>query len=75
MTAAYCTGCGQATAECRSGGMCRGRYEPLRYCPDCGRRLRVVIIPTGWTASCRDHGPVVDEAAPTAGTGSSTDSA
>ena len=41
-----------------TGGHCQGAYEPPRYCSACGRRLRVVIIPTGWTARCRDHGPV-----------------
>lgn len=30
--------------------------EPPRFCPRCGRRLNVRIIPTGWTARCRDHG-------------------
>ena len=52
----HCSGCGRIPPACPTGGMCRGGYEPPRYCPECGRRLRVLIIPTGWTAECRDHG-------------------
>jgi hypothetical protein len=60
--AGHCTGCGHTAPDCPSGGRCRGTFEPPRYCPACGRRLRVVIIPTGWTARCRDHGPVPADA-------------
>ncbi|MDQ2728981.1 MAG: hypothetical protein M3Y91_14245 [Actinomycetota bacterium] len=54
----HCTGCGGAGAACPTGGACTGRYEPPRYCPACGRRLHVVVTPTGWKARCRDHGPL-----------------
>lgn len=32
--------------------------EPARYCPRCGRRLKVVIVPTGHRGRCRWHGEV-----------------
>ena len=54
--AEHCTGCGQSTGRCPTGGHCTGRYEPPRFCPACGRRLAVRITPTSWTARCRDHG-------------------
>ena len=37
---------------------CRRELDPPRFCPTCGRRLRVQVAPTGVTATCRDHGPV-----------------
>ncbi|MGZ4617244.1 MAG: biotin synthase auxiliary protein BsaP [Frankiaceae bacterium] len=30
--------------------------EPPRYCPSCGRRLVVQVLPAGWTARCSQHG-------------------
>ena len=36
----------------------RATLEPPRLCPECGRRLRVVVTPASWTATCRDHGHV-----------------
>ena len=30
--------------------------EPPRYCPSCGRRLVVQVLPAGWTARCSRHG-------------------
>lgn len=31
-------------------------YEPVRECPECGRRLVVQVLPFGWTATCVEHG-------------------
>jgi len=53
-----CSGCGRSCSECPTSGRCRGPYEPPRYCTECGRRLRVVITPVGWSAACRVHGPL-----------------
>jgi hypothetical protein len=57
--AAFCRWCGKSagTPGCE-GGACRRPLDPPRCCPTCGRRLRVVVIPTGVTATCRDHGDV-----------------
>jgi hypothetical protein len=34
------------------------RLEPPRYCASCRRRMVVQIVPTGWTATCTEHGPL-----------------
>ena len=54
----HCTGCGRPAGECPTGGTCTGAFEPPRHCPHCGRRLRVLVMPTGWRARCRDHAEV-----------------
>lgn len=38
--------------------------EPPRYCGQCGRRMVVQVVPTGWTARCSRHGSV-DSSDPT----------
>ncbi|WP_071606465.1 biotin synthase auxiliary protein BsaP [Luteipulveratus halotolerans] len=30
--------------------------EPPRYCEACGRRTKVQVTPTGWSADCSRHG-------------------
>ncbi|WP_457609448.1 biotin synthase auxiliary protein BsaP [Luteipulveratus flavus] len=30
--------------------------EPPRFCSRCGRRMKVQVVPTGWTAECSRHG-------------------
>jgi hypothetical protein len=56
MSAEHCTGCGEVEDLCRTGGFCRGSYEPPRFCSTCGRRVAVRVTPTSWTARCREHG-------------------
>ncbi|WP_412539615.1 hypothetical protein R8Z50_27755 [Longispora sp. K20-0274] len=34
--------------------------EPPRFCPDCRRRMKVQVLPTGWSASCVEHGVTSD---------------
>ena len=34
----------------------RRELEPPRFCQDCGRRMVVQVVPTGWTAGCSRHG-------------------
>lgn len=53
---AYCTGCGRPVATCTG---CGRALDPPRFCPACGRRMAVSVIPTGWTARCRDHPDLV----------------
>jgi hypothetical protein len=52
---AFCRSCGQPSAACDG---VTGHHElwPAHYCPTCGRRMRVQVTPTGWSARCRDHG-------------------
>jgi hypothetical protein len=57
-TATYCAHCGKlATGEHAD---CAGRLalEPPRYCTECGRRMKVQVIPRGWSADCVEHGPL-----------------
>ena len=58
--AAFCAWCGAPTATCPSEG-CRRPLDPPHFCPTCGRRMRVQVTPTGWQASCRDHGAPLQE--------------
>ncbi|TNB74556.1 hypothetical protein FHJ30_05025 [Arthrobacter sp. BB-1] len=34
----------------------RLQLEPPRYCPECGRRLKVQVSPLAWRATCSRHG-------------------
>ncbi|WCO66078.1 hypothetical protein PO878_16380 [Iamia majanohamensis] len=52
---AHCDGCGRPEGACAG---CRSPHDPPRFCPTCGRRLAVVVTPTGHRGRCRDHGPV-----------------
>jgi hypothetical protein len=33
--------------------------EPPRYCPQCRRRMKVQVVPRGWTAECVEHGTLL----------------
>jgi len=50
----WCRWCGADATVC--DGSCPHDLDPPRFCPTCGRRLRVQVTPTGYTATCRDHG-------------------
>ncbi|MEV4119609.1 hypothetical protein [Micromonospora sp. NPDC049645] len=32
--------------------------EPPRYCPQCRRRMKVQVLPVGWSAVCVEHGEI-----------------
>jgi hypothetical protein len=53
----YCDRCGRPVAD-GDHSACRAArsLEPPRYCADCGRRMKVQVVPTGWTATCVEHG-------------------
>ncbi|MHB8288497.1 MAG: biotin synthase auxiliary protein BsaP [Acidimicrobiales bacterium] len=51
----YCAGCGKPSGECNG---CRSELDPPRYCPKCGQRLRVQVMPGHFLAQCRTHGEV-----------------
>lgn len=44
-------------AESYSPSQRKGLDAP-RYCPCCGRRMKVQVLPTGWLAECSRHGIV-----------------
>jgi hypothetical protein len=52
---AFCTRCGEAL-EGHSGCERERRpgtpLDPPRFCADCGARLTVQVVPTGYAASC-----------------------
>jgi hypothetical protein len=55
----YCDRCGSAQDEGphRSCEAAR-KLEPPRYCSLCRRRMKVQVVPTGWTATCVEHGTI-----------------
>jgi hypothetical protein len=53
----YCDRCGEEAAKGdHTACAAARRLEPPRYCPDCRRRMKVQVLPTGWTATCVAHG-------------------
>jgi hypothetical protein len=55
----YCRWCGTAMVE-HPDIACRRELDPPRFCPECGRRLRVKVHTAGYEAACRDHGDLLD---------------
>lgn len=57
--AAYCGHCGEA-ADAPVHERCAARLElePPRYCEHCRRRMVVQVVPTGWSAKCKEHGTI-----------------
>ncbi|WP_441872631.1 biotin synthase auxiliary protein BsaP [Pseudarthrobacter sp. TAF60_1] len=62
-SAGYCGHCGEtydggANPPSYAHRQCREKLqlEPPRYCRACGRRLKVQVTPTGWSAACSRHG-------------------
>jgi len=54
----WCDRCGRPLGEGSHVECVRQRaLEPPRYCGDCGRRLKVQVLPYGWDATCTQHGP------------------
>ncbi|WP_456049091.1 biotin synthase auxiliary protein BsaP [Actinoplanes sandaracinus] len=51
---AYCDRCGEPGSH--AACVAARELEPPRYCPDCRRRMKVQVVPTGWTATCVEHG-------------------
>ena len=55
--ASWCPRCG-ADTHLGSHDACRRalELEPPRFCPGCRRRMKVQVVPQGWTATCAEHG-------------------
>jgi RecJ-like exonuclease len=53
----WCDRCGGALTE-GNHEVCEDarKLEPPRYCPACRRRMKVQVLPAGWTATCVEHG-------------------
>jgi hypothetical protein len=53
----YCDRCGSPlTAGDHAGCEAARKLEPPRFCRQCRRRMKVQVVPTGWTATCVEHG-------------------
>lgn len=61
MEATYCGHCGDPLARVRHESCERHlALEPPRFCTTCRRRMKVQVVPRGWTAECVRHGVVTD---------------
>ena len=49
--APYCAGCGRPVTA-GEHEHCLRPLDPPRYCADCGRKLAVQVLPTGYEAHC-----------------------
>ncbi|WP_322612949.1 biotin synthase auxiliary protein BsaP [Dermacoccus abyssi] len=58
VTATYCTRCGKLPDEADHTACARwlAAEEPPRFCAQCARRMKVQVVPTGWSAECSRHG-------------------
>jgi SAM-dependent methyltransferase len=55
--AAWCDRCGRAFADGGHETCAAARaLEPPRFCARCRRRMKVQVLPAGWTATCAVHG-------------------
>jgi hypothetical protein len=53
----WCDRCGRALADGGHEACAAARaLEPPRYCGRCRRRMKVQVLPTGWRATCVEHG-------------------
>ncbi|MFB9541986.1 biotin synthase auxiliary protein BsaP [Micromonospora sagamiensis] len=57
----WCDRCGEpAGASAHEACRTARTLEPPRYCPSCRRRMKVQVLPTGWRATCVEHGAIKD---------------
>ncbi|MBQ1026743.1 hypothetical protein [Micromonospora sp. C95] len=55
----WCDRCGQAAAAGAHEQCAAARaLEPPRYCARCRRRMKVQVLPVGWSAICVEHGEI-----------------
>jgi len=56
----YCGHCGLPSNE-GEHAVCvvKLELEPPRFCTQCARRMKVQVIPRGWSAECVEHGQLV----------------
>jgi hypothetical protein len=55
--ATYCDRCGEPLDSGSHDACAVARQlEPPRYCTHCRRRMKVQVLPGGWSASCVEHG-------------------
>ncbi|WP_433268184.1 hypothetical protein ACQPWR_08560 [Micromonospora vinacea] len=55
----WCDRCGEDAAVGGHAPCAVARtMEPPRYCPRCRRRMKVQVLPVGWSAVCVEHGEI-----------------
>lgn len=53
----YCDRCGEpSTTGDHTACVAARDLEPPRYCAQCRRRMKVQVLPAGWSARCVEHG-------------------
>ncbi|GGK39538.1 hypothetical protein GCM10010124_35270 [Pilimelia terevasa] len=57
VTSTWCERCGEALPAGGHAACAAARpLEPPRYCRWCRRRMKVQVLPAGWSATCVEHG-------------------
>ena len=58
IVAVHCPRCGRPLSDRLTHIGCATalELEPPRYCIQCGRRMKVQVVPAGWSATCVEHG-------------------
>ncbi|MDG4802073.1 hypothetical protein [Micromonospora sp. WMMD980] len=55
--ARWCDRCGESVADGPHAACAAARaLEPPRWCATCRRRMKVQVVPAGWSAVCVEHG-------------------
>jgi len=55
----FCGHCGRPASELDHSACARLlEMEPPRYCVSCARRMKVQVMPVGWSAVCVEHGRI-----------------
>ncbi|MGW0433063.1 biotin synthase auxiliary protein BsaP [Micromonospora sp. NPDC003197] len=58
-TALWCDRCGEAVGSGQHDACQAAReLEPPRFCSLCKRRMKVQVLPAGWSATCVEHGEI-----------------
>ncbi|MFB9409428.1 MULTISPECIES: hypothetical protein [Dactylosporangium] len=53
----FCDRCGEPfTGGSHAACSAARELEPPRYCTHCRRRMKVQVLPGGWSAQCVEHG-------------------
>ncbi|MFI5915047.1 hypothetical protein [Dactylosporangium sp. NPDC051541] len=53
----FCDRCGEpCTGGSHPACTAARELEPPRYCAQCRRRMKVQVLPGGWSAQCVEHG-------------------
>ncbi|MGS2614432.1 biotin synthase auxiliary protein BsaP [Micromonospora sp. LZ34] len=56
---AWCDRCGDSAAAGPHDACAAARaLEPPRFCARCRRRMKVQVLPVGWSAVCVEHGEI-----------------